>query len=85
MTLSQNYPNPFNPSTTINFAIPQAADVTLRVFDVNGREVAVVAQGGFAAGSHTLVFDASDLPSGLYSYRLESGGAVLSRVMQLVK
>lgn len=85
MTLSQNYPNPFNPSTTISFAIPQAADVTLRVFDVNGREVALVAQGGFAAGTHTLVFDASDLPSGLYSYRLESSGVILSRVMQLVK
>lgn len=85
MALSQNYPNPFNPTTTISFTVPAASDVTLTVSDMNGREVATVANGRFDAGAHTLVFDASALPSGLYMYRLESNGAVLSRVMQLVK
>ena len=85
MTLSQNYPNPFNPSTTISFTVPATSDVTLTVSDMNGREVATVANGRFDAGTHTLVFDASVLPSGLYTYRLESNGAVISRVMQLVK
>jgi hypothetical protein len=85
MMLSQNFPNPFNPSTTISFTLPEASTISLKVFDVNGREVATVANGSFAAGTHMLVFDAATLPNGLYMYRLESNGATLSRFMQLIK
>jgi hypothetical protein len=83
--LSQNYPNPFNPSTTISFSLPEAATLSLKVFDVHGREVAMIASGSFSSGAHTLVFDATALPSGLYMYRLESNGAATSRVMHLMK
>lgn len=85
MTLEQNYPNPFNPTTTIRFTLPAASDVTLTVFDMHGRAVAVVAEGRLDAGAHTRSFDASHLASGQYLYRLEGGGVTLSRVMQLVK
>ncbi len=71
LTLSQNFPNPFNPTTTISFTLPEASDVSLKVFDVNGREVARIASGSFSSGTHTIVFDATDLPSGMYMYRLE--------------
>ncbi|MBR9976723.1 MAG: T9SS type A sorting domain-containing protein [Bacteroidetes bacterium] len=85
MTLSQNYPNPFNPSTSISFTLPETANVSLRVFDLHGREVATIANGDFSSGTHTLSFDAANLPSGMYIYRLESNGAVISRTMQLMK
>jgi hypothetical protein len=85
MVLEQNYPNPFNPTTAISFTLPMMSDISLKVFDVNGREVATVARGSFVSGSHTVAFDATNLPSGIYLYRLESSGAVLSRFMQLLK
>ncbi len=70
-SLSQNYPNPFNPSTTIRFALPQEAVVTITVYDVLGREVSVVAkEGKFSPGVHNLYFDAQDLSSGVYYYRI---------------
>ncbi|MBO6576014.1 MAG: T9SS type A sorting domain-containing protein [Rhodothermales bacterium] len=84
-TLRQNYPNPFNPTTSITFDLPTQADVSLRVFDVLGREVAVLAQGTRAAGSHTVTFEAAGMPSGLYLYRLDAGDQSLTRTMSLVK
>ncbi len=71
--LGQNFPNPFNPSTTIPFTLKTRCVVTLRVFDSLGREVATIAQGSLDAGRHTVTFDASTLPSGVYFYRLEAG------------
>jgi len=71
--LGQNYPNPFNPRTTINFALPSAANVRLNVYDVNGREIAELANGWREAGSHEITFDGSHLPSGIYLYRLTAG------------
>ncbi len=75
-SLGQNYPNPFNPSTTIGFALPSQQQVRLSVFDVLGREVARLVDGVQSAGNHAVTFDAVDLPSGVYMYRLSAGAAV---------
>lgn len=85
--LAQNYPNPFNPSTSIRFQLPQAEQVTLRVFDVLGREVAALLDhAAMAAGEHTIRFDASGLTSGVYLYRLEAGDSFAqTRRMMLMK
>jgi len=83
--LAQNFPNPFNPSTVIGFNL-QSSDVTrLTVYDMLGREVAVLVNGSMPAGAHSVTFDASGLSSGTYIYRLEAGGQVLTRRMTLVK
>jgi len=72
--LSQNYPNPFNPSTTIQFSLPAAQSVTLKVYDNLGREVATLFQNErLAAGTYQSVFEAGDLPSGVYYYRVTAG------------
>jgi photosystem II stability/assembly factor-like uncharacterized protein len=73
--LSQNYPNPFNPSTTIAFDIASAADVTLRVYDAAGREVATLFEGRLEPGSYTSTFDGSSAASGVYFTVLEAGRA----------
>jgi hypothetical protein len=68
--LHQNYPNPFNPKTTIRFDVSTSGNVSLKVYDVLGREVAVLADEYLRAGSYERVFDAGDLPSGVYIYSL---------------
>ncbi len=83
--LYQNYPNPFNPTTIISFSIPKSGNTKLVVFDMLGREVAVLIDGYIDAGNHTAYFDASDLSSGVYIYRIESGNFVKSRSMILLK
>ncbi len=83
--LAQNYPNPFNPSTTIRFALPQAEQVRLAVYDMLGRELAVLVDGQRPAGWHSATFDARDLASGMYLYRLEAGAQVITQQMVLVK
>ena len=85
--LAQNYPNPFNPATTIRFRLPKTEQVTLRVFDVLGREVAALLDNtSLTGGEHTVRFDASGLTSGVYLYRLEAGASfVQTRRMMLVK
>ena len=70
------YPNPFAASTTIRFSLDAPSDVRLAVYDVLGREVAVLVDGAVEAGTHTAEFDAAGLPSGLYLYRLSTGGRV---------
>lgn len=83
--LAQNYPNPFNPSTQIRFTL-QSSDVTrLTVYDVVGRQVAVLVNGTMPAGSHSITFDASNLTSGVYIYKLEAGGQVITKRMTLLK
>jgi len=84
-TLNQNYPNPFNPSTQITFNLAQAGNVSLKVFDVLGREVATLVNSELASGAHTVTFDASDLASGLYVYRLDAGNMTATRKMMLMK
>jgi hypothetical protein len=83
--LDQNFPNPFNPSTSIRFAIPREDMMTLRVFDLLGREVASMDLGRFDAGEHTIRFDASHLATGMYIYRLESPNFTASHKMLLLK
>jgi len=72
--LEQNYPNPFNPSTKINFQLKVDAQVSLKVFDVLGQEVATIVNSNLVAGAHSVDFDASALNSGVYLYRIEAAG-----------
>jgi len=83
--LDQNYPNPFNPSTSISFALPRGDAVTLRVFNLLGREVATMNLGRMEAGHHTIGFDGSSLASGVYFYRLETPSFDATRKMLLMK
>jgi hypothetical protein len=84
--LNQNYPNPFNPSTTISFNLPNAADVRLTVYNVLGQRVATLLNNvKYTSGSHTLSFDASNLASGIYIYRLEAGTFTSQKRMTLIK
>jgi hypothetical protein len=85
VTLSQNYPNPFNPATTISYALPQAADATISVFDLLGRTVRVLTSGTKPAGTYEVTFDATGLPSGVYFYQLEAGGVTETKRMVVVK
>jgi hypothetical protein len=80
-----NYPNPFNPTTTLAFTLPESQLTELAVFDLSGRKVATLVDGLMAAGSHSVVFDASGLASGLYIYTLRSGQIVQSGRMVLAK
>ncbi len=73
-SLKQNYPNPFNPSTSISFGISQSGNAKLTVFDILGREVAVLVNENLTAGEYKINFNASSLPSGVYMYRLNVNG-----------
>jgi hypothetical protein len=84
-TLKQNYPNPFNPSTTISFLLPQRSYVTLKVFDVLGREVATLVDGEMEAGEHTVNFNAEWIPGGVYFAQMKAGNVVQRIKMVLVK
>jgi hypothetical protein len=83
--LSQNYPNPFNPSTKISFELPASGFVNLKVYDMLGREVAELVSGEMTSGTHSVNFNASDLASGTYIYRLTANGNVLTNKMLLLK
>ena len=80
-----NYPNPFNPETTIRYALPQAGEVRLVVYDLLGHEVAILVEGSKPAGNHTVRFRAGNLSSGLYVYRLQVQDKTIVRTMILVK
>ena len=84
-TLSQNYPNPFNPSTKINYQLTDVSCVSLKVFDVLGREVATLVNEQLKPGSYETTFDASRLASGVYLYRLQAGDFVQTRKLVLMK
>jgi uncharacterized delta-60 repeat protein len=83
--LYQNYPNPFNPVTKINYELPSRDHVSLKVYDISGKEIAVLVDGIAGAGLYTIDFNASGLPSGVYFYRLRSGNSVITKKMTLVK
>jgi len=80
-----NYPNPFNPTTTINYALPEQAGVTLKLYDLLGREVALLVNEVKDAGEYSVNFDASRLSSGVYIYQLKVGNSILSKKMTLIK
>ncbi len=84
-SLSQNYPNPFNPTTKIHFSIPKSERVSLKVFDIMGREVANLVDELLPAGNYSYNFDGAKLSSGIYLYQFKSGGFVLTRKMNLIK
>jgi len=83
--ISQNYPNPFNPTTNINFDLPKGNIVKLKIYDMSGKEVAILLNEYKSAGKYTYTFDASSLSSGVYFYRISAGDFSDTRKMMLVK
>jgi hypothetical protein len=80
-----NYPNPFNPTTTINYQLPENGFVTIKVFDMLGKEVTTLVNGNRTAGYHNVTFDASRLTSGIYIYTINAGKFIQSKKMLLMK
>lgn len=83
--LSQNFPNPFNPTTIISYDLPQQNHVTLEVFDITGRYITTLVNEQVQPGSHQVMFDAGNLSSGTYIYRLQAGNSVISKRLTLIK
>ena len=83
--LSQNYPNPFNPSTNIKYSIPEASNVRLTIYNVLGQKVAELVNAHKDAGNYVVTWNASNLASGIYIYRLEAGSVVMNQKMLLLK
>ena len=83
--LYQNYPNPFNPTTKIRYQLNSKSNVTLSVFDINGKTIKVLVNSIQQAGQYDIIFDAVDLPSGLYFYRLVADGYIETLKMILIK
>ena len=88
--LEQNHPNPFNPSTTIHFGLKRPSDVNLRIFDVAGRLIRVLADGQFGPGEYTRIWNGrsdsgSQVASGVYFYRMDAGEFVQTKKMVLLK
>ena len=83
--LAQNYPNPFNPATVIRFEIPEAGSVTIEVFSMLGHRVAILTDAHHTAGTQDVVFDATELPSGLYIYRMRAGAFTATRKLMLIR
>jgi len=84
-SLSQNYPNPFNPTTTISFALPTRSYVSLKIFDMLGREVSTIVQGELQAGAYTRRWNAAGMASGVYFYRLQAGIYADAKKLMLLK
>ncbi|OGB60071.1 MAG: hypothetical protein A2Y94_06010 [Caldithrix sp. RBG_13_44_9] len=83
--LLQNYPNPFNPTTTIKYSLPTSSSVRIEIFNITGQLVSVLADNSQEAGYHTITFDARDLPSGAYFYKLTAGNFQSIKRMLLLK
>ncbi|MFN0158765.1 MAG: T9SS type A sorting domain-containing protein [Bacteroidota bacterium] len=84
-TLAQNHPYPFNPTTTIRFVLPISSRVSLKVYDLLGREVATIAEGPMEAGWHTMEWSGVNAASGVYLYRLQAGEYIETRKLVLLK
>lgn len=84
-SLSQNYPNPFNPVTNLEFGIPKLGFVSLKIYDVLGKEVATLVNENLSPGTYKYSFNASNLSSGIYFYRIKAGDFVQTRTMMLLK
>jgi len=83
--LQQNFPNPFNPTTVISYELPVTSSVKLIVYDMLGREVAVLVNEQMLAGTHTAMWDAQGMPSGVYFYRITAGNYVSTHKMLMIK
>lgn len=83
--ISQNYPNPFNPTTKIQFSIPNSEHVVIKVYDILGRQVAELMNNTVHAGTYTLTFNAANLSSGIYVYKIQAGDFVATKKMILMK
>ena len=84
-SLSQNYPNPFNPETVIEYSLPKLGDVSLVVYNLLGEEVTILVNESISAGNHQVIWDASNVASGIYFYHLQAGNFVQTRKMVLLK
>ena len=84
-SLAQNYPNPFNPETKINYDLPISGYVSLKVYDLTGREVAILVNQQLEAGSHKVTFNGSNFASGIYFYRIQTGNFSQVKRMMLIK
>ena len=83
--LSQNYPNPFNPSTLIKYSIPESGFIKLSVYNLIGEEVSVLVNETLSAGYYNIAFNAANLPSGIYFYRLQTLNFTKTKKMILLK
>ena len=84
-SLQQNYPNPFNPTTNINFSIAEAGSVTIKVYNTLGAEITTLVSENMSAGNHVVTFEATDLPTGIYFYSLNSNNVSMTKKMLLLK
>ncbi len=84
-SLAQNYPNPFNPTTNIKYSIPETGFVTLKIYDIMGREVSTLVSKQMNAGNYEVSFNASKLSSGVYVYSLKAGNKIISKKMMMIK
>ncbi len=83
--LNQNYPNPFNPSTSISFSIPNASSVKLTIYNAIGKEVTTLVNGTMESGNHKVVWNANNMPSGMYFYKLQADNFTATKKMMLIK
>jgi hypothetical protein len=83
--LNQNYPNPFNPSTVIEYQLPENDNVIIKVYDVLGKEITTLVNEYQNAGRHKITFDASELSSGIYFYRMKAGNFIETKKMILMR
>lgn len=84
-SLSQNYPNPFNPSTTITYSIPEQSDVQVIIYNMLGQKVSELVNSTHNVGTYSVVWNASNISSGLYMYRLKAGNTIITKSMMLIK
>jgi len=83
--INQNHPNPFNPITKIEYGLPEASYVQISIFDILGRQVAILIDNHQAPGYHKIIWNAGDLPSGIYFYRIQAEKFTETRKMLLLK
>ena len=83
--LQQNYPNPFNPTTTIQYDLPEASNVVLKIYNLQGKEISTLVSDRFSAGKYKIQWDASGLTSGIYYYQLQANKFVETKTLILLK